>query len=825
MAKPRPLPPRQLRAFMDPADIVHADSTAFMQQAEDIAPHIAAKRQPRALQALEMGMRIKDRGYNIYLSGEANLGRTYLLHEYLTPWARAGESPPDLMYVYNFKDQDKPRLVRLPAGLARKFKEDLAAALSKVRKEVPNRYEADAYVKRRNALLDDYQSTREKFVSEMENEASEQGFNLDMDDQGALTLYPLIEGKLLNTDEFERLDPAIRQKVKNNSDRLMSEMSQILRKIGDEERGLRENEQDLDKELVQEVLKEHLKPLMRRYNRKAKEPTLKRYLQDVYDDLLDNVAQLLPQEQAQSSPLDILGQGGGDDFFDRYDVNMFVDNSETKGAPVIVEDHPTAHNLLGCIERESEMGALVTDFTLIKAGSLHRANHGVLVLHTEDLMQNSSAWEGLLRALRSGQARIEDTGDGQEQAKTKTIEPEPIPLDVKVILIGTDYTYEMLLELDDRFPKFFKIKAHLQESVERTTESVQDYCLQLARIVTEADLPPFDRTALAGLVDYGSRLAEDQQKLSVMFPLLRELMIEAASLARAENGARVDAGILNRARNARDYRSNLYEEEFMEQYDRELIRVATSGQAMGRVNGLSVSFYGNYEIGLPHSIACTVGVGDGGILDLEREAQLGGPIHTKAMMILKTYLVGQFAQNKPIMLTGSLCFEQSYAHVEGDSASGAELAALLSALAQVPVRQCLAFTGAVNQSGQIMAVGGVTRKIEGFFEVCRRKGLTGEHGVLLPWDNRDHLMLKDEVVKAVEQDLFHIYPVQSIEEAMELLTGMQAGTRGEQGHFPENTLFHMVDVRLRQLAEYARQYAPAWGYKNAKRDPGGACGF
>lgn len=816
MVQKKSLPSWRLSTHMAPEKIAHDTSSAFIEQADTSRKgkkkhKTAPPPQPRALQALELGMRIKDLGYNIFLAGEANLGRTYLLKGYLTPWAATRTPPPDLLYVYNFKDSDKPRLLQLPKGVGRSLKDDLAAALGKIRKEIPLRYETENYVKRRNALMDDFHTTREQLVGEMETEAADQGFNLDMDDQGGLTLYPLIEGKLLSEEEFERLDPALRQKLKTRSERLMTGMAQLMRKISNEEQGLREHEQKLDRELVQEVLKEYLDPLVRRFNRKAKNDTLKRYFKELREEILNNVDQFTPQENTAAQAFDFMTGQSGEDFFNRFEINVFVDNAQAKGAPVVVEDHPTPGNLLGCIERESEMGALVTDFTLIKAGALHRANGGVLVLHTEDMMQHVAAWEGLLRALRSGQARIEDQGEGAEQAKTKTIEPEPMPLDLKVVLVGTDETWELLLEHDDRFPKLFKIKAHLQQSVDRSASSIRDYCLQLARIAHEAELRPFDRGALAGLVDHGSRLAEDQKKLSLMFPLQRELMVEASAMAEAEGKELVDADVLRRARMARDYRANLYEEEFMEHYDRELIRVATSGHSVGRVNGLSVTWFGNYEIGLPHHIACTVGVGEGGIVDLEREAQLGGPIHTKAMMILKSYLVGQFAQDKPIMLTGSLCFEQSYAHVEGDSASGAELASLLSALGQTPVSLSLAFTGAVNQSGEVMAVGGVTRKIEGFYEVCRRKGLTGEQGVIMPLDNQDQLMLKEEVLTAVEEGRFHIYPVRHIEEAMELLTGMRCGVRRKDGSFSPDSLFRKVDERLAELASLARKYAPANG--------------
>ena len=404
-------------------------------------------------------------------------------------------------------------------------------------------------------------------------------------------------------------------------------------------------------------------------------PGLADYFAALREDILKNTESFLPRDACRDSPA---AKGTPlppmENIFYRYEVNLLVDNSGQNGAPIVVEDHPTAINLLGCVERESEMGALVTDFTLIKAGSLHKANGGFLVLHIEDLLQHPNAWEGLLRALRSNQARIEDTGDTPDTAiRTKGITPEPLALDLKVVLIGGEELYETLLVNDDRFAKLFRIKAHMADVTERNAENIRIYLSQIARIIEENKLRPFDRTALAWLVDLGSHLCEDQRRLSLKFPLLRELMIEAAALAEMRRLPLVSAAILEEAYAARTYRANLVEEIFMEEYDREMIKVRTSGSAVGQVNGLSVTWHGDFEFGLPHRISCTVGVGHEGIIDLEREAELGGPIHTKAMMILKSYLTDLFARKKPLVLSGSLYFEQSYAGIEGDSASGAEL--------------------------------------------------------------------------------------------------------------------------------------------------------
>ncbi|THB71997.1 MAG: ATP-binding protein [Desulfovibrio sp.] len=806
MTSPRPLGSQCLRAVLDPSDIGFKTSHQAPPDSGSLPP------QPRALQALELSLHIRDKGYNVYLAGGHNMGRKHLLLNFLLPHAEKAETPPDLIYVNNFQDADKPLLMEIPPGKGRLLKKDLHGAIAKMRKELPAMFESDANVKKRRGLMDTFEASREQLMAKMEGEAAEQGFNLDLDAQGSMTLYPLVEGKIISEDEYERLDPALRKDLKVKGDDLLESISGVMRQINKAEEGLREDEQNLDRQIVRQSQRNHLDNLIRRFSRSCKCDQLKAFFKNLKKDMLDNIDHFIPKDPVltQVAPGEGL-QIPEENHFLRYEINVFVDNTDAKGAPLIVEDNPTTANLLGCIERESELGALVTDFTLIKAGSLHKANGGFLIMRVEDIMQHSSAWEGLLRAMRSGRARIEESMEGQDQARTKTIEPQAVPMNVKVLLIGTDETYELLLDHEDRFPKLFKIKAHLQDSVDRNEVSIAAYAGELARMIREAGLLPFDRTAMAALVDHGSRMAGDQEKLSLRMPRLRELVVEASAMATMERRKHVDAEFLRGAVQARNYRANLYEDEFMEEYDRELIKVATRGESVGRVNGLSVTWFGDYEFGLPHQIACTVGVGRSGIVDLEREAELGGPIHTKAMMILKSFLLGMFAQEKPLVLSGSLCFEQSYAQVEGDSASGAELAALLSALSGAPIRHCLAFTGAVNQSGHIMAVGGVTRKVEGFFEVCRRRGLTGEQGVLIPADNVRHLMLKQEVVDAVDAGQFAVYPVTTIQEALILLTNQDPGDRRKDGSFTQGSLFQAVDQRLVQLAAAAKQHDPGNG--------------
>lgn len=837
-----PLSAEKLRASW-PADRIPWESTAAIPR--NFKPRPA---QPRALAALELALHIKTTGYNIYLAGEPNLGRTYTLKEFLAPRARKEATPPDLLYVHNFDNPDKPRLLQVPAGQGSPVKKALAAALTQIRKELPSRFEAEAYIKKRGDMLDKFQAVRARVLKEMDKVAGGQGFNLDVDEQGSLTLYPLVEGKRLSEEEFDKLDAELRQTLKRKGDSLLHAMTGLARKLAQAERDFKTDEKKLDREETHIVLERVFTPMVEKVARNWRNtvhgrgsqngqnahtaPTgtstvhnvdtrnmlteshfeaLMAHLERIRADILDNPETILPRDilppferTAEKPPFEPWPIAAPEPDLPHYGINLFVDNSGVKGAPLVSDDHPTFANLLGSIEREAEMGALVTDFTLIKPGSLHKANGGYLVLHIEDILQHPAAWEGLIRALRGSIARIEDASEG-DGAKTKGIEPEPLPLALKVILVGPDDIYESLLMGDDRFPKLFRIKAQMTSSTPRNAQNVRAWLPNLARIADEANLLPFDRHAMAALVDYASKLCEDHKKISLKFPLIREAMIEAAALATMKKpGAELVTGEhVEQALAGQVYRTSLIEELFLEEYDRDLIKIETAGTAVGRITGLSVTFSGDFEFGLPHQISCTVGVGHGGIIDLEREAELGGPIHTKAMLILKSYLLDQFAHNKPLVLTGSLCFEQSYSGIEGDSASGAELACLLSAISGVPVRLTYAFTGAVSQAGDILAVGGVTRKIEGFFELCKRRGLTGEQGVIIPADNVPHLMLNNQVIHAVKEGKFAIYPITHISQALELLTGMPTGKRNKSGSFTKGSLFEKVDDKLHELGYLA----------------------
>lgn len=800
---------KKLRAVLNPAELPYADSRGIVELNNSDLEEL----QPRAIQAIKTALKIKNLEYNIYLAGEINLGRTFFIKDFLQPQAAKAPVPPDLICVYNFQNPDCPEILKLPSGQAKELKTLLSAALFALREEIPNLFESESYTNEKSLLQKDYNAAKHKLHAQMEEMAAGSDFSLEIDGNN-MTLFPVIEKKIVSTEEFDTLDYSLKRELKTRGEKLFAELTKFLRSLAGEERSLRTKEKNLDRGTLGTALDIHLAPVLDRFSGL---PEVTVHLQALREDIVKRTELFLSCFGHSSAHSDggagisgsmtLPGAAGPteEESLDRYDINILVDNSETNGAPIVILDHPTHANLMGCIERESELGALYTDFSLVRAGALHRALGGFLLIKAEDILENTPAWEALLRALRAGHAHIEDQADDGPAPRTKTIVPKAIDLDLKIILIGTDEVYEELLYTDERFAKLFKIKAHLRADMPRDSRGIELFLRILVRIINDSQLLPFDSSALAGLVDYASLLAEDQTKLSLEVPLCREVMLEAAALAEMEDVSCIDKNIIRKVKKSRVLRANLLEEEFLTEYDREMIKAPTSGRAVGRVNGLTVRIFGDYSFGLPHLISCTVGVGKGGILDLEREASLGGPIHTKGMMILKAYLLGLFAQDKPLVLSASICFEQSYATVEGDSASGAELAALLSALAEVPINLSLAFTGAVSQSGAILAVGGLNQKVEGFFDVCQRRKLTGTQGVIIPADNIPSLMLKDDVIGAVKKGLFHIYPVKTIEEAMQILTGLETG-REPNKRFKKNSLYALVDRRLNQLAAAALRW-------------------
>lgn len=797
MPAPKPLPPDRLHTTFDPSRLEWENSSQI--------PLIKNGRSPfqkRAMHALDLALQVKNQDYNVYLSGEANLGRSHMLLSYLRPRAVRMDNAPDLVYVHNFANSDEPVLLTLPSGYGQKLKSAVREMIGKIGPAIQKVLKSRIFRQERARIMENFTSERSSILCTMHSMARSHGYELDLDEDG-LSLSPLEEGVRKDSpDHFviNQDQPALpRKKGMPIVPNLLSH-AQNLQSLEDD---FHQKEQDLQNRAMEEVLNKLFPQLEKQLFVKDPPAGLESYLKDLKKDILDNCEAFLSTARSVGTDEHLTPQTNI--VLTRYAINIFVDNSQVNGAPIIMEDNPTVSNLLGCLERESELGALVTDFTLIRSGSLQKANGGFLILHVDDLLQHPQSWDALMRSLLSSIARVEEGSESMDGIiRTRSLSPQPLRFNVKVILIGDEDIFEDLLVHDERFGKLFPIKAHMHDQIERNLTNIKAYLSQIALIAQETELLPFNRDSLAWLIDLASQMCEDQKSLSLRFPLIRNIMIEASALAESLKRTSVNSNILEQAYTARHYRASLVEEVFLADYERQLIKMETSGSAIGQVNGLSIIMQGDFEFGLPHRISCTVGVGHDGIIDLEREAELGGPIHTKAMLILKSYLTRMFARKKPLVLNASLYFEQSYAEIEGDSASGAELAALLSALADVPLRLDLAFTGALASSGQIMAIGGVSRKIEGFYKVCAKKGFTGTQGVIIPHDNIDHLMLSPEVLKSVRDGSFSIYAVRNIEDALFLLTGMPTGKMHKNGSFTKGSLFDLVDRRLENLGCYAQ---------------------
>lgn len=776
---------------------------------DEIAPLPGIIGQERAVDALEFGLGIRRPGFHVFVAGPPGTGKTTAVRTFLEQRARKEPVPPDWCYVYNFEDPFRPRCISLPPGRGRQFRQDMRQLVGKARREIPKAFEAEAYTSRRERIAQEVNRQREALFTALSQKAMEQGFSIQPTPVGFIIL-PLVKGRPLTEEEFLRLDPAVRAELQARREALEQALKAVLKEVRALERQAEEQIHALNREVALHVVGGIIEDLLDAY---ADLPQVVAYLQAVREDMLQNLenffipAQQPPSPQAPLPPQELALR--------RYEVNLLVDNSTLHGAPVVVELNPSYPTLFGRLEKEAMFGLLQTDFTLIKPGALHRANGGYLVLDLEELVRNPFSYESLKRALRNREIVIEDLVERLGFVATKTIQPEPIPLDVKVLLLGSPFHYYLLYTLDEDFREVFKVRADFDSRMERTPETERLYCSFLCTLSQKEGIRPFTAEAAAKVVEVGSRLAEDQTKLSTRFGDLADIVREADYWAGVDGSPRVEAAHVHKAIEKKIYRSNLIEERIQEMIRRNVLLVETEGSKVGQVNGLSVIILGDYAFGRPNRITASLGLGRAGLIDIEREARLGGPIHTKGVLILAGYLTYRFAHDKPLTLSARLVFEQSYEMVEGDSASSAELYALLSALADLPIKQGIAVTGSVNQKGDVQAIGGVNEKIEGFFHTCRLKGLTGEQGVIIPEANVQHLMLKEEVIEAVRQGKFHIWAVRTVDEGISILTGVPAGERQPDGTFPPDTVNGRVDKRLREMNK-AMAAAPAEGARPAE---------
>lgn len=791
------LRPDQLRRVCEPTSF-DCQTTAELRAAEGLIG------QPRATAALSFALGMPDRGYHIFVAGAAGVGKMTAVNAFLTEAARTRPTPDDWCYVYNFRDPERPRALRLPPGVGQQLKRDVERLLVAVQRQLPRAFESDEYTRRRDAVTKRFEEEREARLAHLSERARAEGFLLQASPMGLL-LVPLMAGRPMREEEFAALTPELRASWQRRQAQLEDEIAATMKSLRQKEREVREQLERLDHDVAQYAIGGLLEDLAERY---ADYPAVVEYLAALRDDLVKQVDLFrMPPEAAATPPLAALQAWQREQALRRYQVNVLVNRSGMQGAPVVHEMHPTYQNLIGRIDKEAQFGVLVTDFTLVRGGALHQANGGYLVLQAEDVLRQPLAWDGLKRALRNRSVTIEEPADWLGLAAARTLRPEVIPLDLKVVLVGEPYIYYLLHALDPDFRELFGVRADFDLRIPRTPENERRYAEFVCRLCAEERLRPFDRTALALIVEHGARLAEDQEKLSAQFGDIADVVREADYWAGQAGAGTVTAAHVRQALEQQVYRSSMLEERIRELIARGTLRVDVDGLAVGQVNGLAVHTLADYSFGRPTRITAAVGVGREGVLDIEREAELGGRVHRKGVLILAGFLLDRFAQTQPLTLHARLAFEQSYEEVEGDSASSAELYALLSRLADVPIKQGLAVTGSVDQRGTIQAIGGVNEKIEGFFAVCKAKGLTGEQGVLIPTANLANLMLKEEVVEAVRAGQFHVYAVGTVDEGIELLTGVPAGTRQPDGTYPEGTINARIAARLREMVQALRAAA------------------
>ena len=786
------LTPSQLRRSCDPTSF-GIDTTADATGADGIIG------QPRATDALRFGLGMRNHGYHVFVAGPSGTGKMTAVNSYLAESARHRPTPDDLCYVFNFSDPERPRALQLPAGRGRQLGRDLDHALQVAQQQLPQAFDSDEYTSRRDELMKALEDQRERRLNELSEHSRAQGFLLQATPMGLL-LVPLHNGQPMKEEDFAKLGARDQEEWQRRRSALQEEIAVVMKDLRHLERQTRERLEQIDREVALYTVGGLLEDLTEHY---AGLPGVSEYLAALREDLVRQVGLF---RASPDGPPEQNGMGAfqREQALRRYRVNVVVQHEPTDGAPVVVETHPTYQNLVGRIEKEAQFGVLTTDFTLIRGGALQRANGGFLVIQAEDLLRQPLAWDGLKRALGNREVSIEDPSDLLGITSVRTLRPEPVPLDLKVVIVGEPSTYYLVHQLDPDFRELFRVRADFDVRMPRTSENEGEFVRFVCRMCQEEKLRPFDRTALASIVEHASRLVEDQSKLSIEFGAIAELVREADFWAGKDEKSTVTGTHVQQALDRHVYRSSMVEEYIQEAIARGTLIMDVTGSVVGQVNGLAVHQMADYSFGRPSRITAAVGVGRDGVLDVEREAKLGGRLHSKGILILSGFLMDRFARTRPLTLSARLAFEQSYEDVDGDSASSAELYALLSRLADTPIKQSLAVTGSVNQRGEVQAIGGVNQKIEGFFATCRAKGLTGEQGVLIPASNVPHLMLRGEVVDAVREGRFHVYPIASIDEGIEVLTGVPAGAPDSDGRFPPDSISGRIESRLATMAEALR---------------------
>ncbi len=794
MAEARKLTPDELTFICDPNQF-EFETTDDLPDLQNIIG------QDRAVRAIDFGVEIPSYGFNIYAMGASGTGKTTTVHTFLERKAPDELVPDDWVYVNNFVDPKRPRAIQLPASYGSQFRDSMAEFILDLQQNIPGAFDSEDYEKRAEAIMRQMEQARNERLKELDAEVSNRGFALVQTAVG-LVVAPVVEGQVLTPDKYAQLPDDAKSQFESHRQDLQRELEHAMREVRALETKAKDEMRTLDREVADFVVGNCVADLYEEY---AAFDEIIEYLGEVREDVGQNIADFRQPagsdeaSEAKSALPRLPGKPG--DPFVRYHVNVIVDHSRSEGAPIVYSTNPSYRSLVGRIEQEVRFGMLTTNFTHIQAGCLHQANGGYLVVNARDLLGYPFAWDALKRTIKNQEIRTEMIDEAMPFTATTALEPEPIPFKAKVVLIGDAGTYYLLYSIDEDFRKLFKVRADFAYTMDRSPEAMQSYAEFIASRVRADGLQPFDRTAVAKVVEFGARVAQDREKLAARFVDVLEVMQEASYWARRNGKKTVTAQDVEQSVEERRYRASHLEERLRKRILEGTIRVQTEGEAVGQVNGLSVLHMADYEFGMPSRISARTYMGRGGVVAIDREANLAGNIHNKGVLILQGYMGGKYARKKSLNLAASLTFEQSYERIEGDSASSTELYALLSSLSGLPVRQDLAVTGSVDQQGRVQAIGGATSKIEGFFDVCHARGLTGSQGVIIPVANVRHLVLRPEVVRAVQDGTFHIYAVETIDEGIELLTGVPAGEADEEGNFPEATVNYLVQEKLLEMAE------------------------
>lgn len=810
------VPVNELRWRLKPSELKFKTS-------DDLEPLKEIIGQDRGVGAFRFGLGINEKGYNIFVTGAAGSGRLSTVKKLLEEISgKTGKVPDDLCYINNFKNTEAPVLLKLKAGMGNEFKKDVQAFVEILKKEVPRLFESQDYLNRKKEIMQEYEQRGKNFFKNLDTKVREQGFALVDIQVGQIKrpeVMPLVDGNPVHIDQLEAMVEKGRfpreefDELRRKQSKLREEIDDIFLELRDLQKEIQRTTEEMDRKMFKKMADGFAAPIIQKYNMEK----IKIYFNDMIADMGENLKIFAPQEQQAMMGFPVMGVQS--DTFQPYQVNLLVDNSDQKGPPVIIESNPTYRNLFGSIERVVDRtGVWRTDFSRIKAGSFVTANGGYLVINLMEAAVEPGVWPALKRSLKTKKMEIQ-TYDPFYLFTTTGMKPEPIEMDAKVVIIANPYLYHLLMAYDEDFPKIFKVRADFDTSMNRDEESIKKVAAFIKREIDEDSLKPFDRTAIAALIEQAVVMAGRQEKISTSFPAMTDLIREADYWAGEDNSLSVKENHVDKALEERIYRSNMIEEHIQELIERGTLMIDVEGEIIGQVNGLAVYSLGDYVFGKPSRITASTSMGRAGIINIEREADLSGNTHNKGVLILGGYIRKKYAQDKPLTMSASIAFEQSYGGVDGDSASSTEIYALLSSLSGVPLKQYIAVTGSVNQKGEVQAIGGVNPKIEGFYDCCRKIGLTGRQGVMIPESNIKDLMLRKDVVEAVKDGKFHVYAVKTIDEGMEILTDKEAGTLNSDGVYPPGTINQLINQKLKDLAEGIKKFGGEEKNNQVKKSP------